>query len=293
MKKISVILLCFSLLLLCSCVSNEPNESITEASQADESIETSEEASENTKLLLWKQTMTNQTGSTVHTITYEYNEKGQAAVIKTVYGDSTTLLYCAYDEYGNTVEEITKDQNGKFLSHHVYEKDAEGELLNWKGLDANGNTKFENKFRYERDSLGRITATYHNDILESSIVYEEDGGYTFTGAATGSYSKYDAEGKVFESGEEGAYLTEHKYENGLLTEVKTVWEDSAMPISLVTFRYENGLQIEKTTYRDGEVTEKLLTEYNESGLVTKETTENALGIAIRIQEYEYKEFPVE
>lgn len=289
-KALSIVLCVFLLLALTACNSKSVDESDPAFSESTPES-TSEESSGtgHTKKLVSKQINKNGTGEVTQTSEYEYDSKGRVSVVKNVFNNGTNYIYTSYDENGYESESITKNENGAILSHHQFEHDEYGYMYKWRVLNENGTVKNENVYDVERDEQGRLLKVYANGELSHWYSYDEAGNATERMQNVDSYNIYDKDGKTLESGS-GDYKMIYTYENGLLKEINS---QNSETVYKSVFEYDGELLLSQTNYENGNITLQYLYEYDEEGNRTKQTMQNALGIASSIVEYYYDEYPIE
>ena len=289
-KALSIVLCVFLLLALTACNSKSVDESDPAFSESTPES-TSEESSGtgHTKKLVSKQINKNGTGEVTQTSEYEYDSKGRVSVVKNVFNNGTNYIYTSYDENGYESESITKNENGAILSHHQFEHDEYGYMYKWRVLNENGTVKNENVYDVERDEQGRLLKVYANGELSHWYSYDEAGNATERMQNSDSYNIYDKDGKTLESGS-GDYKMIYTYENGLIKEINS---QNSETVYKSVFEYDGELLLSQTNYENGNITLQYLYEYDEEGNRTKQTMQNALGIASSIVEYYYDEYPIE
>ncbi|MBR6562531.1 MAG: hypothetical protein IKK70_01165 [Clostridia bacterium] len=289
-KALSIVLCVFLLLALTACNSKSVDESDPAFSESTPES-TSEESSGtgHTKKLVSKQINKNGTGEVTQTSEYEYDSKGRVSVVKNVFNNGTNYIYTSYDENGYESESITKNENGAILSHHQFEHDEYGYMYKWRVLNENGTVKNENVYDVERDEQGRLLKVYANGELSHWYSYDEAGNATERMQNADSYNIYDKDGKTLESGS-GDYKMIYTYENGLIKEINS---QNSETVYKSVFEYDGELLLSQTNYENGNITLQYLYEYDEEGNRTKQTMQNALGIASSIVEYYYDEYPIE
>lgn len=289
-KALSIVLFVFLLLALTACNSKSVDESDPAFSESTPES-TSEESSGtgHTKKLISKQINKNGTGEVTQTSEYEYDSKGRVSVVKNVFNNGTNYIYTSYDENGYESESITKNENGAILSHHQFEHDEYGYMYKWRVLNENGTVKNENVYDVERDEQGRLLKVYANGELSHWYSYDEAGNATERMQNVDSYNIYDKDGKTLESGS-GDYKMIYTYENGLIKEINS---QNSETVYKSVFEYDGELLLSQTNYENGNITLQYLYEYDEEGNRTKQTMQNALGIASSIVEYYYDEYPIE
>lgn len=289
-KALSIVLCVFLLLALTACNSKSVDESDPAFSESTPES-TSEESSGtgHTKKLVSKQINKNGTGEVTQTSEYEYDSKGRVSVVKNVFNNGTNYIYTSYDENGYESESITKNENGAILSHHQFEHDEYGYMYKWRVLNENGSVKNENVYDVERDEQGRLLKVYANGELSHWYSYDEAGNATERMQNVDSYNIYDKDGKTLESGS-GDYKMIYTYENGLIKEINS---QNSETVYKSVFEYDGELLLSQTNYENGNITLQYLYEYDEEGNRTKQTMQNALGIASSIVEYYYDEYPIE
>ena len=287
MKRFFILLITLLLTLSLFGCNEKGEQSNEQSSQAAESSE--ESKPENTKKLVSKKVVKNGTGKVSQTSLYKYNEKGQACEITNVTDTDTRVIYTTYDKFGYEADTITKDANGKFISHHQFERDEYEYVRVWRILDEKGNVKSENVYDVTRDDQGRMLEVYFNGELSSYYSYDEQGNVTERAAGIDSYTIYDKDGNVLERGS-STHKQTNTYENGRLTEINSQYGDT---VYKTLYEYDGELLLSLTNYENDVITVKYLYEYDQDGDRTKETMQNGLGIASSITEYYYDEFVVQ
>lgn len=291
MKKLIIILLS-ALLLLFSCAGNEEESSQMQSSQsADASVVSEEESNHDgeTKKLVSKLTIKNETGKISQTNVYEYDSLGRTVAVVTESEQGRIYNYIGYDENGYEAEYITKDASGNIQSHHQYERDEYGYVIKWRTLDKNGKIKNENVYDVVRDDQGRMLEVYSNGELSQYYTYDEEGNATERRPNSDIYNIYNKDNKTLESGTANSKMI-YTYENGLLKEINS---QNSENVYKTLFEYDGELLIARTNYENGEITIKYTFEYDSDGDIIKETMQNALGISVSISEYEYDYYPIE
>ncbi|MBE6683453.1 MAG: hypothetical protein E7595_04780 [Ruminococcaceae bacterium] len=291
MKKLIIILLS-ALLLLCSCAGSEEESSQMQSSQsADMSVVSEEESNHDgeTKKLVSKLTIKNETGKISQTNVYEYDSLGRTVTVVTESEQGTIYNYIGYDENGYEAEYITKDASGNIQSHHQYERDEYGYVKIWRSLDKNGKLIAENKMDVDYDDQGRMLNVYVNGELSQYYSYDEEGNATERRVGTEAYNIYDKDNNKIEA-VDGDYHMTAIYENGRAIEANATRGENTYK---TTYEYDGELLLAMTNYENGEITIKYTFEYDSDGDIIKETMQNALGISVSISEYEYDYFPIE
>ncbi len=194
-----------------------------------------------------------------------YNTHG-SIVSDTHYFADSTRLENTYDDNGNDLSETYYDADGNISAKFTYEYtyDNKGNIVLRKEYK-NDTLYSETEYSYKTDDPEDVYAsqkTYYYDNLSKEVIkYDECG-------ATISEVVYDAQGNVEfsatyenEYDDEGNFLNEKKYENGVLTCLREY--------SYYTNGYSGTYTSKRTEYFENG--SSLVTVYSENGEIISET----------------------
>ncbi len=203
-----------------------------------------------------------------------YNTRG-GIISDTYYFADSTKHETLYDGNGNTLSDTYYDADGNISDKYTYEYtfDDKGNVMLEKEYK-DGKLYSQTEYSYKTDDPEDVYKSqrtyYHDDLSKEVIKYDEHG-------ATISEVVYDAQGNVEfsvtyenEYDDEGNFLNEKKYENGVLT---CLWE-----YSYYTSSYSGTFVSKRTEYfDDGSI---LVTVYSEDNEIISETYYNKDGNVI-------------
>ncbi|MBQ0110149.1 MAG: hypothetical protein KBS44_07745 [Clostridiales bacterium] len=286
MKKLLAFIILTALLLTFAACGGDNESSVAESSAVESTAESSEEpiseeVSEATGKFFIETAEMTRDGKLVTKSEYLYNpetgdllcqtaydEDGEYMKVENYYDEQNRLVktvstytdsqdvdeYTAFDENGNPTEG-TMTVLGK-VTKFKKTYDEEGRVLSFEVADETGKTfyKEENEYfddngSYHQKSLGGndVTVIMNEKGLETRRTYTNEDGET----VADYYYVYDDAGNLVSSGsiDDGDYLYENVYENGVLISVNVKCDGEA--VSSTTYEYDEYGNVLKET-----VTEK-------------------------------------
>jgi hypothetical protein len=206
---------------------------------------------------------------------------GEVKSVKTAIYQEEQLsqtLISSYDRSGNKTETLIYGEKGELTQIYRYVYDNRGNLIVRSSYHPNGNQIQKDTYSY--DSKGKLIENVRNNFFQQqhTTVYLD-------------YDKKGREQKLTHCDSDGNILAVRSYSYGRQGNKNEVFEDMELETrSCYSSVYDsNGNEIEsKELDSEGNIVNKLVSEYDHHDQVTERISYRADGSLIRYKSYEYQ-----